>query len=156
MLKNFPLPSVKLRTLRIRRKNRDLQLSRLNRNTSYCALGNCFKSRYQIGEEWSSKCHFLNEKTHQMTMNIHSLKNANSSRRRSSSIRLTPRELEILTSISHGLSSYQISEMLFISKRTVDFHRANIYEKFQVKNRVMAIRAASSHGFLPMEPSRLI
>ncbi len=47
---------------------------------------------------------------------------------------LSAREIEILILICKGLSNQEIGEELFISKRTVDKHRANILEKSQCKN----------------------
>ena len=47
---------------------------------------------------------------------------------------LSERELEILLLICKGLSNQQIGEHLFISKRTVDKHRANILYKTGCKN----------------------
>lgn len=68
-------------------------------------------------------------------------------------IRLTKREIEVLTLIAQGYSSRESAEMLYVSKRTVDFHLANIYEKLQVNNRVQAFRAATRLGLIPFEPS---
>lgn len=47
---------------------------------------------------------------------------------------LSVRELEILLLICRGLSNSEIGDKLFISKRTVDKHRANILEKSGCKN----------------------
>lgn len=47
---------------------------------------------------------------------------------------LSERELEILLLICKGHSNQEIADRLFISKRTVDKHRANILEKTQCKN----------------------
>lgn len=47
---------------------------------------------------------------------------------------LSDREMEILKLICQGLSNQEISEKLFISKRTVDKHRSNIMEKTNSKN----------------------
>lgn len=47
---------------------------------------------------------------------------------------LSEREKEILLLICKGLSNHEIGEKLFISKRTVDKHRANILEKTGCKN----------------------
>lgn len=58
---------------------------------------------------------------------------------------LSEREKEILMAICRGLSNQEIADELFISKRTVDKHRANILEKTGCKNTaalvVYAIRA---------------
>ncbi len=47
---------------------------------------------------------------------------------------LSEREKEILVLICKGLSNKEIGEQLFISKRTVDKHRANILVKTNCKN----------------------
>ncbi len=47
---------------------------------------------------------------------------------------LSERELEILVLICQGYSNQEIADQLFISKRTVDKHRANILEKSDSKN----------------------
>jgi DNA-binding NarL/FixJ family response regulator len=50
------------------------------------------------------------------------------------SANLSKRETEILLKICEGLSNQQIAETLFISKRTVDKHRANLLGKTNSKN----------------------
>ncbi len=47
---------------------------------------------------------------------------------------LTKRELDVLKLIAHGYTNKEIAEKLFISKRTVDGHRANIFDKTDSKN----------------------
>ncbi|HKK40887.1 MAG TPA: response regulator transcription factor [Bacteroidales bacterium] len=47
---------------------------------------------------------------------------------------LSKREKEILIKICEGLSNQEIAETLFISKRTVDKHRANLLGKTNSKN----------------------
>ncbi len=68
----------------------------------------------------------------------------------SDNVRLTKRELEILSLIVEGHSSKQVADMLFVSKRTVDFHLDNIYEKLQVTNRMQAMQRASRLGLLQL------
>lgn len=52
----------------------------------------------------------------------------------SKSANLSKREKEILLKICEGLSNQEIAESLFISKRTVDKHRANLLGKTNSKN----------------------
>jgi DNA-binding NarL/FixJ family response regulator len=52
----------------------------------------------------------------------------------SKSANLSKREKEILIKICEGLSNQEIAEALFISKRTVDKHRANLLGKTNSKN----------------------
>jgi len=47
---------------------------------------------------------------------------------------LSKREKEILLKICEGLSNQEIAEALFISKRTVDKHRANLLDKTNARN----------------------
>ncbi len=68
-------------------------------------------------------------------------------------VRLTHREIEVLSLIAQGHSSKEAAESLYVSKRTVDFHLANLYDKLQVNNRVQAFRAATRLGLIPFEPS---
>ncbi len=68
-------------------------------------------------------------------------------------IKLTKREIEVLTLVIEGKSSKEVADMLFVSKRTVDFHLANIYDKLQVSNRVQAFRRAARLGLIPFNPN---
>lgn len=64
-------------------------------------------------------------------------------------IKLTKREVEVLMLVIEGKSSKEVADQLFVSKRTVDFHLANIYDKLNVTNRVQAFREATRRGLLP-------
>lgn len=66
-------------------------------------------------------------------------------------IKLTKREIEVLTLVIEGKSSKEVADLLYVSKRTVDFHLANIYDKLQVSNRVQAFRRAARLGLIPMD-----
>jgi DNA-binding NarL/FixJ family response regulator len=60
---------------------------------------------------------------------------------------LTHRERQILKLISEGHTDKQISELLFISYRTVQRHRFNIREKLNIKHTADLVRYAMSHGY---------
>ena len=55
------------------------------------------------------------------------------------SIDLTPREKEVLELICQGQSNLQISEILFISQRTVERHRSSLLFKTESKNSVRLV-----------------
>uniref|UniRef100_UPI004056A15A response regulator n=1 Tax=Alistipes sp. TaxID=1872444 RepID=UPI004056A15A len=59
---------------------------------------------------------------------------------------LSARELEILVAVCRGNSNQEIADELFISKRTVDKHRANILEKTGCKNTADLVVYAIRHG----------
>jgi DNA-binding CsgD family transcriptional regulator len=46
---------------------------------------------------------------------------------------LTPREIEVADLIKDGKTSKEISEMLFLSVPTVNFHRKNIRKKMNIR-----------------------
>lgn len=60
---------------------------------------------------------------------------------------LTKREFEILINICQGYSNHEISEQLYISKRTVDKHRENILLKTQAKNTAELVVYAIKRGY---------
>jgi DNA-binding NarL/FixJ family response regulator len=62
------------------------------------------------------------------------IKNLNKNKYKKKNTDLTEREIEILYNICKGLSNQEISDFLYISKRTVDKHRENILLKTQSKN----------------------
>lgn len=61
---------------------------------------------------------------------------------------LSQRELEILLLICKGLTNFEIADKLFISKRTVDKHRANILEKTACKNTANLVVFAIKNGLV--------
>ncbi|MHB9037729.1 MAG: response regulator transcription factor [Armatimonadota bacterium] len=62
--------------------------------------------------------------------------------------KLTNRESEILRLAGEGMSAQEIADLLYCSRRTVEFHLANLYTKLEVSNRVQALRRATSLGLL--------
>jgi DNA-binding NarL/FixJ family response regulator len=61
---------------------------------------------------------------------------------------LSPRELEVVKLIAEGFTSEEIAGQLFISKKTVDRHRANVLEKLGMRNRVELTRYAIRRGLV--------
>jgi len=61
---------------------------------------------------------------------------------------LTPREVEVVKLIAEGHTSEEIAGQLFISKKTVDRHRANVLEKLGMRNRVELTRYAIRRGLV--------
>lgn len=62
---------------------------------------------------------------------------------------LTQREQEILKLSSEGKTADVIAQILGIKKRTVIFHRANIYSKLGVTTVVQACCKAVREGYIP-------
>lgn len=62
---------------------------------------------------------------------------------------LTDRQIEILSLLLEGKSSKEVARMLYVSKRTIDFHLGKIYQKLNAANRVQAIRRAAELGLVP-------
>lgn len=58
---------------------------------------------------------------------------------------LSKREIQVLEEICKGLSNQEIADTLFISKRTVDKHRANLLSKTNSKNTANLIMYAIKH-----------
>lgn len=65
--------------------------------------------------------------------------------------KLTDREREILQLTSEGMTGNDIAERLFISRRTVETHRANIMHKLGVRNQKEMIRYATQRELLPQD-----
>ncbi|RPD47820.1 DNA-binding response regulator [Hymenobacter sediminis] len=59
---------------------------------------------------------------------------------------LSNREREVLQLIAEGLTTNEIADKLFTSKRTIETHRQNIIEKTQVKNTAALIKYAMENG----------
>ena len=63
---------------------------------------------------------------------------------------LSDREIEILLLICSGLSNQEIGDQLFISKRTVEKHRANILSKTNCKNTAGLVMYAIRNQMIEM------
>ena len=58
------------------------------------------------------------------------------------------RDLEILNLIAEGLTNHEISEKLFLSKRTIEGHRQNLLQKTNAKNTASLISFAIKHRII--------
>lgn len=62
--------------------------------------------------------------------------------------KLSKREEEVLTWSKRGKSSWEISAILNISERTVNFHVNNIMQKLNVVSRIQAVAVAIERGLI--------
>jgi DNA-binding NarL/FixJ family response regulator len=62
--------------------------------------------------------------------------------------KLTRREKEILVLIAEGKTTSQIAETLFLSHLTIETHRRNIMQKYDVSNVAALIKLALEHGMI--------
>ena len=63
----------------------------------------------------------------------------------------TGRELEIIRLICQGFTSQEISDKLFISTKTVETHRVNIFQKANVRNTASLILWAIKNQYFTVE-----
>lgn len=61
---------------------------------------------------------------------------------------LTPRELDVLRLLARGNTNRQIAELLGLSMRTVENHRANLMGKLGLTSRVELVNYAEEHHLL--------
>ena len=62
--------------------------------------------------------------------------------------RLTRREEEILRLLAYGHTNGEIADQLFLSRRTIETHRANLQRKLQLASRAELTRYALDHHLL--------
>lgn len=72
----------------------------------------------------------------------------NKSSPQKSTIKLSEREIEVLSLICEGYSNNEIAEKLFISTHTVDGHRRNLITKTGVKNAPNLVMFALKNGLI--------
>ncbi len=65
---------------------------------------------------------------------------------------LTPRELEVLKLVAEGHTNQEIADLLVLSIKTVQAHRANVMEKLGLSDITQLVRFALRHGLISPEP----
>jgi DNA-binding NarL/FixJ family response regulator len=61
---------------------------------------------------------------------------------------LSPRETEVVKLIAEGHTSREIADLLVLSEKTVERHRANILDKLGLRDRVQLTRYAIRRGLV--------
>ncbi len=61
---------------------------------------------------------------------------------------LTEREFEILVQVCNGMTNTEIANKLYISPKTVEVHKSNIFRKTDVKNSAQLVIYAIKHGLI--------
>ena len=79
---------------------------------------------------------------------LHTMRNVKEEVREESDADISERELEILYQVCRGLSNQEIADKLFISKRTVDKHRANLLSKTGCRNTAALVMYAIKHKMI--------
>ncbi len=66
----------------------------------------------------------------------------------SPTVSLTPRELEVLTLVSQGLTYKEVGAELHLSERTIKYHMGEIIARLHLENRAQVIAYARRSGLL--------
>ena len=61
---------------------------------------------------------------------------------------LTRRERDVLTLLALGHTNREVGELLHISTRTAEFHRASIQRKLGARSRAELVRVATAAGLV--------
>jgi two-component system nitrate/nitrite response regulator NarL len=73
---------------------------------------------------------------------------ASETKRENVEVNLTAREIEIVRLIEKELSNKQIAEKLFLSERTVETHRKNIFRKTNTASVIGLVKYAYEHNLI--------
>ncbi len=63
---------------------------------------------------------------------------------------LTDREIQVLRAFANGMSYKEVEEELNISKKTVETHRKNIFDKLGLKNQTDLVKYAIKHHIIEL------
>ena len=64
---------------------------------------------------------------------------------------ISDRQIEVLRLLCNGFTSIEIADELFISKRTVEFHKAELFNNFGTRNENELIRVALYLGLIKID-----
>jgi DNA-binding NarL/FixJ family response regulator len=64
---------------------------------------------------------------------------------------LSPREVEVLSLVTMGMSNQEIADRLFLTINTLKSHIRQAYKKIGVSSRAQAVAWCMQHGFAPPE-----
>lgn len=95
-----------------------------------------------------SSGHYLSSELAMNLLNKSLRSTSNSSYGRKSELAFSEREIEVLRLLGEGLTNSEMSEILFISKRTIEGHRQNLLEKTSCKNTAALVRFSIQNGII--------
>ena len=75
----------------------------------------------------------------------------NSTKARSPLERLTARQREILQLVAEGHTTRQIAELLSVSVKTVETHRAQLMDRLEIRDIPGLVRYAARHGLVSLD-----
>ena len=64
---------------------------------------------------------------------------------------LTHREIEIVRCTANGKTTQETAAILMLSRRTVQHHLSNVYQKFGIRNIAEVLKLAVSKGIIPVD-----
>ena len=79
---------------------------------------------------------------------LHEMGRASEMKKENAEAHLTAREIEIIRLIEKELSNKQIAERLFLSERTVETHRKNIFRKTNTSSVIGLVKYAYEHKLI--------
>lgn len=69
-------------------------------------------------------------------------------RKKTTVVKLTEREKEMLPLFVSAKSSKEVAQELFVLVKTADFHKKNLFVKFEVKNMAELLKETIEQGFV--------
>jgi DNA-binding NarL/FixJ family response regulator len=91
--------------------------------------------------------YFSQKVLHNILMNMNNQKSSKKATP-SQDMKLTRREIEVLTLICQGLSNAEISDKLSLSLRTIEGHKSNLFSKTGVKNSISLVMYAMKNNLV--------